>query len=470
ASVDVTDDSAGRWGLGATVMMVPSFAPDGSKLVFVDGDSAAGNGWRKGLSTFSFDQSAQVFKDRKTIVSTWPLGDALKWPVFESDSRSVIYEATVPADTCCPKAAWKPYGYMAPSNYFQDPGRLFSVDSAAATPVAVELAQLNRGERALDRNKSYQATMLPEAAGGYRWAVFSSTRPYGNTLNLNGQQDFSNPASYTPIRDSSKLQSMLWVAALDDSPSAGADRSHPAFFLPNQSFNETASSGFLNERAVWTAEACHPPGTDAASACDVDEDCCGGADGSAVCRVDVPLASPVTRHCFQKLSAASCAMPGKACASTDDCCSGNVCSEGACIAPLGFANYSPANFERVYASVCPQGQNVDWTFFDFKARVPSGGGALELYAESSDDPTKFHKLPPYPADIEIDGVALLGIQGPPGDLTNYTRITLDQPLGEASVVERKYLKVTIRFVPNEAGTAAPLLSEWRQSFSCPPSE
>ena len=100
-SVDVTSQGAGRWGLGTTVMMVPSFAPDASKLVFIDGDSGGGNGWRKGLSTFQFDQAGKMFKNRKTIVSTWPTGDVLKWPVFESDSRSVIYQATVPADMCC---------------------------------------------------------------------------------------------------------------------------------------------------------------------------------------------------------------------------------------------------------------------------------------------------------------------------------------------------------------------------------
>ncbi|MET0791487.1 MAG: hypothetical protein ABW061_08190, partial [Polyangiaceae bacterium] len=73
----------GNWGLGGTAMMVPAFAPNGSKLVFIDGDSAGGAGWRKGLSTFDFDQAGQQFKNRRSIVNTWPLGDALKWPTFE---------------------------------------------------------------------------------------------------------------------------------------------------------------------------------------------------------------------------------------------------------------------------------------------------------------------------------------------------------------------------------------------------
>lgn len=469
-STDVTDESPGRWGLGATVMMVPSFAPDGSKLVFVDGDSAGGNGWRKGLSTFDFDQTAKLFKNRKTIVNTWPLGDTLKWPTFESDSRSLIYQATVPADMCCRNAGWAKYGYMGPTNYFEDPGRLFSVDAEAASPAPVELARLNAGERPLDRNKSYQATMLPQAAGGYRWVVFTSTRPYGNTLNLSGQQDFSDTSAYAPITEYSKLQSMLWVAAVDDAPSGTRDRSHPAFFLPNQNFSEDASNGYVNERAYWVAEACRPPGGGAASSCDVDEDCCGGAAGTAVCRIDAPATTPPTRHCFQLPTAGSCAAMDEACASSDECCTGNACVDGTCTKPPAFSTYTPGNFERVYASNCVPGQKVDWTFFDYKARVPSPGGRIEFYGESADDPGAFQTLPLYPASVDLDGVVLIGVQESPGDLMSWTRITLDQPLSEAEIVERKYFKITMRFVPNQTGIAAPLLTDWRQSFSCPPGE
>jgi hypothetical protein len=469
-SVDVTNDSAGRWGLGASVMMVPSFAPDASKLVFIDGDSAAGNGWRKGLSTFDFDQGAKTFRNRKTIVSTWPNGDVMKWPVFESDSRSVIYQATVPADVCCRKTDWTKYGYMGPTNYFEDPGRLYSVDTQAATPVPVELAKLNRGERALDRNKSYQPTMLPQASAGYRWAVFTSTRPYGNTLNLQGQQDFSSTSAYQYISEYAKIQSMLWVAAIDDVPSGSSDRSHPAFFLPNQNFSETAANGFLNERAFWVTEACRPPGTGAGSSCDVDEDCCGGASGSAACRIDSPVSIPPTRHCFKLPDAGKCVMPGNACVSSEECCKGAVCDDGVCVKPPALAKYAPANFERIYEAACEAGQKPDWTFFEYKASVPAVGGAIEFYAESSDVKSELRTLPAFPAPINLEGVALIGSEPPPGDLTKWRTLPLDAALKAAQVVERRYLKITMRLVPNQSGIAAPVLMEFRQSFSCPPGE
>jgi PA14 domain len=469
-SVDVSAESAGRWGLGESVMMVPSFAPDSSKLVFIDGDSAAGNGWRKGLSTFDFDQAGKVFKNRKTIVSTWPRGDVMKWPVFESDSRSVIYQATVPGDVCCRKADWTKYGYMGPTNYFEDPGKLFSVDTQAVDPAPVELRRLNQGERAWDRNKAYQPTMLPQAAGGYRWAVFTSTRPYGNLLNLQGQQDFSDTSAYTYISDYAKLQSMLWVAAVDDTPSAGVDRSHPAFFLPNQNFTEGPAAGFLNERAFWVTEACRPTGNTSASSCEVDEDCCGGATGAAACRIDSPVTVPPTRHCFKLPDVGSCVTRGSACVSSDECCMGTVCDDGVCAKPPGFAKFGPANFERVYESSCELGQLPDWTFFDLKATVPETGGKIEVYAESSDSPDDFQTLPVYPARVELDGVAEIETEEPPGTHPDFHRMPLDKALTEAGVVERKYLKITLRLVPNQSGIAAPVVFEFRQSFSCPPGE
>jgi hypothetical protein len=471
-ATNVSTSHAGRWGLGSATMMVPSFAPDTTKLVFIDGDSAGGNGWRKGLSTFQFDYQAREFKNRKTVVSTWPFGDVMKWPVFESDSRSVIYQATVPADACCRKTnpEWTKYGYMGPSNYFEDPGSLYSVDTEAASPTPVALTRLNSGERVMDRNKAYQPTMLPQASAGYRWAVFTSTRPYGNTLNLAGQQDFSNASSYTYISQYENIQSMLWVSAIDDQPSGAADRSHPAFFLPNQSFSETPSHGFLNERAYWVAEACRPTGVDADSSCDVDEDCCGGTTGEAVCRIDAPLTYPPTRHCFKVPRANECVMNGQACVSSDECCSDNVCDEGICAKPPPLIRFNAANYERIYESNCGPGKQANWTFFEYKASVPEVGGALEFYAESADKMADFHALAVSPAAVDTPGVVLLGSEAPPGDLTKYRTLPMDAPFKNANAADRKLLKITVRFVPNNGGTASPVLSDWRLSFSCVPAE
>jgi hypothetical protein len=47
---------------------------------------------------------------------------------------------------------------------------------------------------------------------------------------------------------------------------------------------------------------------------------------------------------------------------------------------------------------------------------------------------------------------------------------MDAAFAAAKAGDRKYLKITVRFVPSQGGGASPVLNEWRQSFSCPPGE
>ena len=69
---------------------------------------------------------------------------------------------------------------MLPSGYSTIPGQLWSVDMIKPNP-PVSLAAINTGLGGVDTNLSYQPTVLPAAAGGYRWTVFTSDRQYGNT-------------------------------------------------------------------------------------------------------------------------------------------------------------------------------------------------------------------------------------------------------------------------------------------------
>ena len=470
--VDVTDASPGKWGLAGTTMMVPSFSPDGKKLVFIDGDSAGGAGWRKGLSTFDFAQGDMRFSNRRLVTSTWPRGDALKWPIFESDSRSVIFQSTVPGDFCCRTPNRMKYGYMAPSNYYEDPGRLWSIDTQAAPPTAVALTKLNSGEQATDANKSYQPTMLPVAVGGYRWVVFTSTRPYGNTINLaSSQKDFSDTtqyaaASYAPMTNTSDIQSQLWVAAIDDSPSAATDRSHPAFWLPSQNYAESASEGYSNQRAFWASDACHPTGTHSGATCDVDEDCCGAADKTAACRLDTPIKNPATRHCQARPPAGQCTAAGGSCGSSSDCCSGAVCANALCA--LQPAGIPPQNYERIYESDCKAGSKVVWRFFDWQTVTPSDS-QLEFFAETQADIKQFSILPVAPNVVESDSVVTLGVaSGAPVSVWTGTAV---EPLLQAKMLKsQKFLKVTVRFVPNAEFSLSPILKDWRQSYSCVPAE
>jgi hypothetical protein len=475
--VDVTADGAGRWGLAGTAMMVPSFSPDGGKLVFIDGDSAGNAGWRKGLSTFDFDRAGMLFKNRRLVTSTWPAGDALKWPTFESDSRSVIYQTTVPGDSCC-RNPWKKYGYMGPTNYYEDPGRLWSVDTEAASPTPVALTKLNSGEQPVDANKSYQPTMLPVASGGYRWVVFTSTRPYGNTLNLPGvQQDFSDTASYatssyTAITNNWDIQSQLWVGAIDDAPSGATDRSHPGFWLPSQNFSSTASNGYINERGYWVLDACHPAGSGPASSCEVDDDCCGGSDApkSSACRLDTPLSNPPFRHCRAVPPPGQCIAAAGQCSTPTDCCTGLACIGAVCSVPPTVLAFAPSNYERIYEADCAEGSKPVWRFFDWKAVTPDTNSELEFYAETQTDPTLFATLPDYPTAVLADDVVFLGTASGP-TLTDWVGVSVSERLeADKMLKSQQYLKITIRFVPNSEHTESPVLKNWRQSYSCEPAE
>ncbi|HEX3776780.1 MAG TPA: PA14 domain-containing protein [Polyangiaceae bacterium] len=468
--VDVSTATPGSWGLGSTAMMVPGFSPDGTKLVFIDGDSAAGAGWRKGISMFSFDQTNKIFKTRKLLVNTWPFGDAMKWPTFESDSRSIIYQSTVPADFCC-RNPWTVYGYMGPTNYYEDPGRLWSIDSQATPPVPVQLTKLNSGERTVDANKSYQATMSPTAAGGYRWVVYTSTRPYGNTFNVASvQNDYSNTASYTPNLNYTALQSQLWVSAIDDTTSGSTDRSHPGFWLPSQNYSTNAASGYINERGFWVLDSCHANG----AVCDVDEDCCGGlaSPKTSLCRLDTPVTDPPTRHCGAAPPVGMCVAQGGACTTSSDCCIGAVCLTGTCQPPPAILVMTPANYERNYTAACASGTQPVWRFFDWEDVTPATNSKIEFYAQTSATGTDFLTLPVYPAAVTTgasSGVVLVGTaSGAPN--TTWIGSDVGAALTAIGLKSQQYLKVTIRLVPNNELTASPTLTNWRESYSCVPAE
>jgi hypothetical protein len=161
---------------------------------------------------------------------------------------------------------------------------------------------------------------------------------------------------------------------------------------------------------------------------------------------------------------------GTTCSATNDCCEGNVCDDGICSKPPPLIRYNASNYERIYDSNCAAGQMPDWTLFEYKASAPDVGGGLQFYAESVDNMADFQTLPVGPTPVTQAGVVALGTQLPPGDLTKWVTIPLDKRLKDAEVPDRRYLKITVRFIPNDNGTASPVLSDWRQSYRCPPSE
>jgi hypothetical protein len=438
-------------GIAGIGMMVPSFSPDGKKLVFIDGDITGGAGWRKGISTLDFNAGTKTFSNRKELRNTWPVGAVMKWPAFEPDSKSVIFNNASPGDYCNCSTQ---YGNMAPTNYHGALGQLWSIDSSAATPVAQPLTSANQGELAVDADKSYQATVLPTVAGGYRWAVFTSTRPYGNLLNVAGTlaEDYST---------------QVWISAIDDTVSAGADRSHPAFWLPNQNIQlPTTTRKYSNERAFWALDACKPAAsssqtTSSANLCQEPADCCGALDvpPTSACQLDFPVGSPAIRHCVQT-TGNTCVPDGGACSNMNDCCNfpTTVCANNLCTVPPPppSTSYAETAFIRDYEGICPIGTHVVWRFFDWQTQTP-GDSKITFAVKSADTQAQ---LPPL-ASVTI-GVA----SGPP----IVTWVGADVGKALLPLASRNWLRVTMTFTPTSDKVSSPVLTNWRQSYSCPPSE
>jgi hypothetical protein len=163
------------------------------------------------------------------------------------------------------------------------------------------------GEQA-EGHMNYDATLLPVAAGGYYWVVFTSRREYGNTIN-----------AADPWQTGPAIRKKLWVAAIDINPKPGIDPSHPAFYINDQ---ELAAG---NMRGFWALDPCQANGI----SCSSGDECCTGfcrtasTDGGTALVCVPPPAS-------------GCAQEFEKCTTTADCCGasqGFLCINGFCAQP-----------------------------------------------------------------------------------------------------------------------------------------
>ncbi|MFZ5890124.1 MAG: hypothetical protein ACOY0T_03570 [Myxococcota bacterium] len=482
-----------RGGVASTLptMMFPTFAPDGSALVYVNGDSdtagtaGVATGWRRGLSLLSFNaaNTSLPFANKRRLVNTYSAGAngaVLKWPFFEPDSRGVVFVESSP-DEFCPIEAYRGHctgpdctastegvaidsdveracfkwndsyeyghGNGAPIARGYWPGRLRSVSTESLQQS--ELRYLNDGLAsqdalafAADGGKAYQPNVLPFSAGGYRWVVFSSTRAYGNQLNAVG----------THFTCSAPL---LWIAALDDVPAGSGDRSYPAFLMPGQNLRSIWASNtsppfgrhYANERGYVVPNACK---TEHAR-CTLDSECCGGtgANPSMQCRLNT-MTDPPSRSCEL---ASSCRAAGDACSNDGQCCAG-LCVNSVCSTA---ARFTAASFERVFPSNCPQNYKVRWGNFEWHADAPSTT-YINFRVSVSDSATVFS------GPSLLIGRADVNNSNPPPNPVQ--TVNVGSVLQQAEVASAPYLRVTMEFMPSADAATAPVLYDWNQRYDC----
>ena len=467
------------------LMMAPQFSPDGTKLVYVNGDTGVGGttGWRKGLSMFSVaETSASVltFSAEKLLFNTWNAGgtgNPVKWPFFEPDSQSIVFMETTPSAYCSSANVGSatnvgcynnPYGGMEPTSRGEWPGTLYSLNTAGtlpATPVA--LTNLNKGipqASGADDDLSYQPTVLSVVAAGYRWVIFTSPRAYGNQLN-----NYSIAAAKKT--DPSCATSQLWMAAIENVASGTTDRSFPAFWLPSQLYEPIVSGAgsnqYVNERGYLVPSACKVTGTTSASLCNVNSDCC-----SSTCRIDLPAASPPTLHC--QPAPGACSAIGGSCAVTTDCCGTGteVCTSGSCV---GVTNYMSSSFSKQFTASCPAGTGVIWENFEWNASSPMPA-AMVTSANIVFTATAAATV----AGLATSPTATLATanyansNAPVGTpITNYEYANVASAFasaGSSATASQAVLQITMTFNPSSDDLQSPTLYDWDQQYDCAPNQ
>lgn len=260
-------------GLDGVRLGTPAFAPDGTLIAYVDYQAGATNG---SLKLVDFDGNLGKASNIRELVKKGALPD-IAFPSVSPDGKWVVYQRG--------------------SSHRTDGGNTANLYLAnVQTGQETRLAAINGDgfpfvAGARDLNWNFEPTFAPVASGGYFWVVFTTRRTLGNKM--------TGDAASTK---------QLWVAAIDQSPQAGADPSHPAFHLPGQGGSDPGAQS-LNMRGFWSLEACRADGLE----CETGSQCCGG-----YCDKSNAAQNGGKGQC--KSAPPACAQSGDRCNIAADCC------------------------------------------------------------------------------------------------------------------------------------------------------
>jgi hypothetical protein len=270
-----------------------AFSPDGKQIAFVHEDKDSGHT----IAKMDFQSGNNTFSGLVDLASD--PGYMLGWPAYTPDGKWVVFQKGTPPSGGAP---FETDGGAHADLFFVDiatktVARLDAVDGYSSSSGTQSYLPAN------DPDLSFAPTVLPEAVGGYFWVVFTSHRAYGNTY-----------PSMAGVGGTADMLGQLWVAAIDLSPTAGKDASHPAFYLDGQ--EQTAD----NLRGFWVLPPCEPQG----GPCTTGDQCCDG-----FCR---PAGDGGPLECVPPPG--GCSNEFEKCNTAADCCDPNYqCINGKCAQP-----------------------------------------------------------------------------------------------------------------------------------------
>jgi hypothetical protein len=274
-------------GLSTQFAMMPMFSPDGLHIVYTEAPQTDAGVGGHTMTVMDFDMGTKTFSNARTVYhddTNYP-----GWPFFTPDSKSIIFALGNTNNF----ASEEP---PLPAPTFNSQLYIVSATAGGTARRLDELSGLNGGgtdylpSPSDDYNLDFYPTVNPISAGGYFWAYFTSRRSYGN-LYAKGSGDVGSKS--------------IWVSAIDINPAAGADPSHPAFYLPGQEL------GSGNLRAFAVLAPCKGDGV----GCESGLDCCGGTCTTGKCGVPQTCAGDQDR----------CTPTVPCCPSTGDECIGGYC-------------------------------------------------------------------------------------------------------------------------------------------------
>lgn len=354
--------------------------------------------------------------------------------------------------------------------FASQPGVYYIVSSVNATTIVLTAAFTGTTTAATTATANYHGTSandgtyyeevynfepaaLPVTIGGYSWVAFTSRRLYGNVATTNPW--WSDPR-YQDI-SAQPTAKKIWVAAISNNPTPGADPSFPAFYLPGQEL----LAG--NSRAYFTLAACEAPGAPtAANLCTSNLDCCGASSSpaTAACQLDQPIANPPTSHCVST-GGSTCSADGATCTSDAQCCnfgSGSRCGSGKCGPAPPILTYNPAVYTSNYTATCASGSYPAWRFFYWQAVTPTGT-SIAFTAETSINGTSWG------APVAV-GTAV------PPSTTTWTSgtQTVDDALRANGQKSQTQLMIIATLNPDSSKITTPSLTNWQVTYDCVPSE